>query len=194
MTALSNSPVRTNDRFRRIGVVAAVVLAVAGLLFGAFLLDDGSWAVIWLAYALVGGVILFRSRGNNIGRLLIGIGLCWAWTFVAMVVIERLQSPTSVWVEMLSSVAGYWAWGFLILIPVLFPTGRPSDRFTRWLQVGVMITIGLVSLAEFISQSPKELTGTVSPVSVPLFPEIVEFLLDGGFVLVPLLLVASLRT
>jgi hypothetical protein len=194
LTALSNSPVRTNDRFRRIGVVAAVVLAVAGLLFGAFLLDDGSWAVIWLAYALVGGVILFRSRGNNIGRLLIGIGLCWAWTFVAMVVIERLQSPTSVWVEMLSSVAGYWAWGFLILIPVLFPTGRPSDRFTRWLQVGVMITIGLVSLAEFISQSPKELTGTVSPVSLPLFPEIIEFLLDGGFILVPLLLVASLWT
>jgi hypothetical protein len=169
-----------------------VLLAASGLVAGGLLLDDGWWAFIWVAYPLVGGVILLRSRGNNIGRLLIGIGLCWALTFVAFVVIEPLQPPLNVSLEMLSSIAGYWAWGFLVLIPVLFPSGHPSDRTTRWLRAAVLLTIGVVSLAELISEAPKELTGRVSPIAVPILPEFVEFMLDDGFILVPLLLVASL--
>ncbi len=112
---------------------------------------------------------------------------------IAFLILDRVaDAPGSVWLEMLSSIVGYTAWILFILIPVLFPSGRPSDRFTRALFITlILVLIGVIG-AELISPDPKELTGMTSPLAVSGLAWFARFMLNEGFMIVPVLLVASL--
>ena len=157
------------------------------------MIDDGWWALSWLGYVVVGGVILVKRAGNTIGRLLLAIGFCWSINFGLFYVIDGFAiTPASVWLEMTSSILGYTSWILLVFIPVLFPHGRPTDRLTRWLSWALSFVLLGVVLAELASDIPKELTRLTSPLAVPALAPITGFMLEDGFVLIPILLFASL--
>jgi hypothetical protein len=178
---------------RRILVLIVVVLALAGLAFGAVMVEDGWWFLGWLGYVVVGGMILLKRAGNTVGRLLLAIGFCWSINSVLFYVIDGSPgTPGSVWLEMTSSILGYTSWVFLVLIPVLFPHGRPTDRLTRWLFRALSFVLLGVVVSELVSDTPKELTGLTSPLAVPALAPITEFMLEDGFILIPILLFASL--
>lgn len=191
--ARSPHPVGTPDLPRRILVLILVALTLAGLAFGAFMIADGWWALSWVGYTVVGGVVLMKRAGNTIGRLLLAVGLCWSINFAIFFLLDRFPpAANAVWLEMTSSVLGYTAWILVVMIPVLFPTGNPSDRLTRVLRRSLMFVLLAVVAAELVSDAPKELTGQVSPLAVPALTGFSGFMLDQGFFVIPLLLLTSL--
>jgi hypothetical protein len=198
---------------RRLLVLTVVILTLVGLALGAFAVDDGWWALSWLGYVVVGGVVLMKKSGNTIGRLLLTIGFCWAVNFALFLLMDRFPAtpnsvwpnsvwpnsvwpnsvwPNSVWVEMASSILGYTSWILLVVIPVVFPHGKPTDRLTKWLLRLLTFVLLAVSLAELVSDVPKELTRLTSPLAVPALAPVTSFLLEDGFIVIPVLLLTSL--
>ena len=172
------------------GPSTLLLFALGSLVVGAFLVPDGWWALSWIGYAVVGAVILHRRPGNVIGWLLLLVGLSWGINMMLFLALERF--PNSVWLEMFTHILGYSSWLVLVLIPVLFPSGRPTDRFTAGLCVWLLVLLSVVILAELVSPAPKELTGQVSPLAVPALAALTDFLLDDGFLVVPLSMALSL--
>ncbi|HKX74600.1 MAG TPA: hypothetical protein VJR05_04340 [Acidimicrobiia bacterium] len=172
------------------GPAILLLFALGSLVVGAFLVPDGWWALSWIGYAVVGAVILHRRPGNVIGWLLLLVGLSWGINMMLFLALERF--PNSVWLEMFTHILGYSSWLVLVLIPVLFPSGRPTDRFTAGLCVWLLVLLSVVILAELVSPAPKELTGQVSPLAVPALAALTDFLLDDGFLVVPLSMALSL--
>jgi hypothetical protein len=174
-------------------VLTVVIMSLVGLGLGAFAVDDGWWAMSWLGYVVVGGVVLMKKAGNIIGRLLLAIGFCWAVNFELFLLMERFPTtPNLVWVEMASSILGYASWFLLVAIPIVFPHGKPTDRLTTWLLRSLNFVFLAVSMAELVSDVPKELTGSSSPLAVPALAPAANFLLEDGFIVIPLLLLTSL--
>ena len=191
-------PRGTRESSRRILVLTVVILTLVGLTLGAFAVDDGWWALSWLGYVVVGGVVLMKKAGNTIGRLLLAIGFCWAVNFALFLLMDRFPNtpnsvwPNAVWVETASSILGYTSWILLVVIPVVFPHGKPTDLLTTWLLRSLAFVLLAVSLAELVSDVPKELTRLTSPLAVPALAPVTNFLLEDGFIVIPVLLLTSL--
>jgi signal transduction histidine kinase len=177
---------------RKLLIWTLAVVAVAGLVVGGVFYGDFAWSSGWVGYAIVGALILLKRSDNAIGWLLLVIALAWSVAFVSLVAVDSMDSPSSVWLEMLGSSVGYASWLLLIMVPVLFPTGRPSDRWTRILRTALLVVLGLVIVSEFLSSQPKETSGLVSPLAVPSLAGITRFMIEDGFVIVPVLLFVSL--
>jgi signal transduction histidine kinase len=176
---------------RKILIWTLASIAVTGLVAGGVFYGDFAWSLGWVAYALVGALILLKRPENAIGWLLLAIGMTWPIAFFCLFAVERSASP-SVWLEMLASSVGYTGWLLMIMVPVLFPTGSPSDRWTRFLRTALFVVLGLVIVSEFLSSQPKETSGLVSPLAVPWLAGFTRFMIEDGFVMVPLLLFVSL--
>ena len=178
---------------RKILIWTLAGVALAGLIAGALLVTDGwVWTMGWAGYAIVGALILLKGSKNAIGWLLLAISLAWSLDFIMLLNVGRIASPFAVWVEMAGLSVGYAAWLLLIMVPVLFPTGRPTDRFTSALRMILFVMLGVVVISEFLSSRPKATTGLVSPLAVPALNGFTRFIIDDGFLIVPLLLVAAL--
>jgi hypothetical protein len=56
----------------------------------------------------------------------------------------------------------------------------------------MLVIWGAVVVAELVSDAPKEITGLISPLAVPSLSGFSAFMLDQGFLLIPLLLLVAL--
>jgi signal transduction histidine kinase len=177
---------------RKILIWTLAFVVVAGLVAGGVFYGDFAWSAGWVGYGLVGALILLKRPDNAIGWLLLAIALAWSVTFICLIAVDNMDSPSSVWLEMLGSSVGYAGWLLLIMVPVLFPTGKPSDRWTRFLRTALFVVLGMVIVSEFLSSEPKETSGLVSPLAVPSLAGITRFIIEDGFLIVPLLLFVSL--
>ena len=178
---------------RKILIWTLAVLALAGLILGAFLIEDGwVWTMGWAGYAIVGALILLKGSKNAIGWLLLAISLAWSLDVMVFTALEAFESPSAVWIEMLGASIGYAAWLLMIMVPVLFPTGRPADRFSSVLRSTLWVVLGVVVVSEFLSTTPKDTTGLISPLAVPALSGFTHLVINDGFIIVPLLLVPAL--
>jgi hypothetical protein len=119
-----------------------------------------------LEFAVVAALILARQPRNAIGWLLLGPAALGLLTAIAepilLGVTEAAPTPTvplllAVWFD-------GWGWLLLIfpilLIPLLFPTGRPPSPRWRWVVVYALVLAGI-----FVGLS--SLTRKLTPVNAP---------------------------
>jgi MFS family permease len=126
--------------------------------------------IAFAMFGVVGALITSRAR-NRIGALLLwGAGMTAA-SFVASEATTYLvehgttSGPAVVTLALLSSVG--WAIGILpviMLLPLLFPDGRPPSRAWRPLVWLILGTLGFLTIAIVIGE--PRLTGSVESASV----------------------------
>lgn len=180
---------------RRAPWLVLVAVGSAGLILGSFT-PDGWWALSWLGYPIVGGVLVWKQPQNAIGRLLVGIGLGWGINFILEELISRsLASPSVVWLELLSEPIGMLPWLLLINLILVFPSGRATTTTTRFLQPVVVVVGVLLLVAVFVDPTPLDVSGAVSPLAVEALEVPAAFFLEEpGFLMVPLTLLLGLAS
>jgi len=170
-----------------------VTVGLVGLILGSFT-PEGWWAMSWLGYSIVGGVLVWKQPGNLIGRLLVGIGLGWGVNFILEELINRaLASPSVVWLELLSEPVGMLPWLFLIDLTLIFPSGQARTVTTRWLRRILVLVGAVLFVCVVVDPAPLDFSGFTSPLAIEASRGFTNFVLqEQGFVIVPLLLVFGL--
>jgi hypothetical protein len=154
-------------------------------------ISDALGFVSFLAFPLVGALIVSRQPRNPIGWICLADGLLWMFNGVTdsyyrygVAKPGAVPSPVAV-----GTLANQWLWvptiGLLgIYLLLLFPDGRlPSSRWRplAWLS-GVMIV--LLSVTEGLAPGPLENQGGVrNPFGLESFP----WLADAALIMLPLL-------
>lgn len=164
------------DSKRRIRwFVPALIIAIALVqVFGLTRLDYTSaadyeqilWSVVILVFAVVAGLILSRERKNLIGWLLIMPPLmATIQVILDYFFLEEVQAATTLTTStFLYLWFGGWSWWLLIgpilLILILFPTGRLISKNWRWavatLGAGFVLFLFIVTF----SAEAEDLEGT----------------------------------
>jgi hypothetical protein len=133
-----------------LGLSAALIAAAAFLVRGAptdvpglevATAEDVADAVLFLAFPLVGGLILARQPGNLLGWTFCFVGLCHELNLFAgsYSTYATFTNPGSLPAPRLLSLVSDMLIVptvvlLVVLVPLLFPTGRPPTR--RWWAVG----------------------------------------------------------
>jgi hypothetical protein len=189
----------------------AVFLAAVAATLALVAFDGGSsddlYAVPVVGFAIVGAVVATRERANPVGWLLLVTAVTFALGNLAYCYVRTPGHPGVVAVAWFAD----WTWIIwlsiaVILLPLLFPTGRPLTP--RW-----RIVVGVVGVAVVLSivgegLRPGELdveTSPPTPIYNPLgvggpWDDVVEvfavlgaFLFVSGVVLAAVCLVLRLR-
>jgi hypothetical protein len=177
----------------RVAVLAALFVALTGIAASIALIDGGWWAAGWLGYPIVGAAILWRSPRNAIGWLLVVIGVSWAISSFGLALLTlRPSLPGGVWIEMGTAILGYTAFLSMVLVTVVFPTGSPATAAGRVLRAFLVMLWVAVGAAELLDTSPKELTGVSSPLAAPALSIFSGWMLNSGFILVPIAILLAL--
>ncbi len=131
-------------------VLTAVFRPLSDLLSGA---DQSApsqlvmFTAIGFIFAATGAFVIWRT-GNRVGWVLLGIGVCLSVLWLGLVLHAR--QVEGVELGALAQLVAVWvgfAWVpalFLlaVVLPLLFPTGRPPGRVWRW--VAVVAGVGMV--------------------------------------------------
>lgn len=139
-------------------------------------------------FGLVGALLLFRRPEHPLGWLLAGIGalalLGGAATEFALATARAGGSASAFlgWAVWFAN----WFWfpvlgGVLVLLPLLFPDGRPPTSRWRWVAVvGAVAIIGLTAGSARQERYETTLLGEIAPVENPIgvegFPKTEAFL------------------
>lgn len=142
------------------------------------------WGLVaWSGYPVVGWLILRSHPGHGVGLVMLAIGAAWGLAFVP----HLAEGRDSVWVELLGEAAGYQAWTLMMLLVVLFPSGRPVTRLGRaafTAVVALAVVIGVLSVVGPAATS----SGEPNPLAVPGLDAFSEWIFNDGFFVVPLVL------
>ncbi|HSG86261.1 MAG TPA: hypothetical protein VLA23_07970 [Candidatus Limnocylindrales bacterium] len=130
------------------------------------------------AVGLMGGVIVYRRRGNRVGWVLLLVGLMSAIQFVVdlapllVIHLGGAGTPAETWASWLSNaiwVPSVSLIGYLLLI---YPDGRPPDG--RWSALGpLLVVIAILTLVTILA-TPGDLRnypGIANPTGLPGLPE-----------------------
>ncbi len=147
--------------------------------------------IAWIAYPVVGGMILWKRAGNTIGQLLLVTGLCMETTGVAQQLFSERLDQVPVSLEVVASIAGYLGWITLIAIVNVFPTGRATSPLTRAIN-RVLIALGVLMAFTAVAGSEPLSSGRANPFQLHRLDWLTGWLLNSGFFLVPTLMVLSL--
>jgi hypothetical protein len=137
--------------------VVTVVLLVASVVFSPLdgtsgvgrVLASFVFVAVMSALPTVGGVVLVRRPGNNVGRLLVATGPSWAMLLAAGAAAHRLVDtgdrlpgqPVWNWFE---GWVGFVSFNALLpMLMLVFPTGRLLSR--RWAGAVAVVVTGSVS-------------------------------------------------
>ena len=185
---------RTSTVRRYAGALAgALGVALTGV--GAFFDPHGSgWGLAWVAYPLVGGLILWRRPGNLIGWLLVGIGVTLGANLWVGVYVDGSRGPGPVAVELVAAAVSPLAFIMLIALTALFPSGRTTTRSTR-VVVRTAGALSVVIVAAFALGQPLQqdgATGRPNPWAVPSLEPLTAALTGAGFAIVPFLMAVSM--
>jgi hypothetical protein len=128
------------------------------------------------AFGLVGALLIYRRPGHRLGWLLTGIGvlaLLGASANEYVLAVTRAGASASdlvVWLVWLSN----WFWwpvvgGVFVLLPLLFPDGRPPTARWRWVAVlGVVAILGLVLSSAVQERYEATILGEIPSIENPL--------------------------
>jgi hypothetical protein len=183
-------PLRLRALVAALGLGSAVTL----LTLAAVDPTGSTWALVWVAYAVMAVWVLWRLPGNRIGWFMLAIALVFTGvTLVNWLVIGPLSSG-SVWIELLSPVLGGAGWLTFLLMVTLFPDGTATSRSQRWLVNTGWFLMVMGALVSLTSSSPLPDTGRLGPLAdAPLADVSHAVGVVGGFLLTvfPLLVLAS---
>lgn len=140
------------------GVAAAVLCAITAVL--ALQSSSGQaagpsaalWPVPFAAMAVVGALVSSRRSDNPTGWLFLGAGLLMVGNaFTQSYANYSLASPDLLPATHFAAWLAFWTWipatMLIAMILVLFPTGRPRNRFWRWVVRGEVVLLGAICLA-----------------------------------------------
>jgi hypothetical protein len=163
-------------------VVAASSLAMYIVLA---LGEGDAWGVVaWSGYPIVGWLILRSHQTHGVGLVMLGIGAVWALAFLPHVAAAWSEN---VWFDLLGSAAGYQAWSLMMMLVVLFPSGRPVTRLGRATFASIVILMAFVGLMSVVGPAASE-SGQTNPLAVPALGPFSDWLFGDGFFVVPLLI------
>lgn len=129
---------RTNTFLRAVALLTALVSAV--ILVVAAIRSDG-WALSWLGFSVVGGLILRSRQRNTTGWLLLSIGVAMSIGFITLAAGRVGAYPLLEWLDWISFVVPALV-GLLLLT---FPSGGiPSPRWRPVVVIAGAATAGLV--------------------------------------------------
>ncbi len=178
----------------RAAVLANFVLVGLAVAFAVvdgrtFVLGDALFLLVTVlavaGISVVGSLIVRREPRNLVGWVLLGSSLGLAAQSAAFDYISLSQERFALGLPATVPVAWVDNWlmipsliGLVIIVPLLFPTGRlPSPR---WRPVGVLAVIGITvtTVGSALAPGPLQVGGIDNPVSVHLAHPIVD--IAGG--------------
>ncbi len=152
--------------------VISGLIAVTHIRFDArATLNAASYAVLMLGFSAIGILIVRREPRNAIG---------WLFCATPLLVSVSVGGGTiAIWMGPEhadlpgAAVPGWfslWAWpiglvGFLLLLPLLFPDGRPPGGRWRWLLRIDLVGLGLIAAA-LMAQPGEMFNGVTNPLGV----------------------------
>jgi signal transduction histidine kinase len=167
-----------------IGPAAAALLGAAGAVLSAAVAATAAIAVnetlialVVVAYATVGLVILARHPGHRVGRLMTLGAMIWGLSEGVLALSENaVRDGSHSSVAALGVVVGTTGRGFgwlllVVVLPQIFPDGDPVDspRLRRLGRVGTVLSLGVLTVVSLFSPSPIDtrLHGVTNPIGVP---------------------------
>lgn len=171
--------------------LAGVALVGIGVAFIGALLEpvgDGRiealWVLSWVGFPVVGAVVGARRPGNRVGWLLLGMGfgigvglLAESYALLFGVGPDLGSVPVAVWWAV-AIVGFHSAFGFIPLLVLYFPDGRPGDRVATWLTRTFVTLLTLNGLAWLVRADASVSGGAVFP--NPLAPPVLGDLADAA--------------
>jgi hypothetical protein len=174
---------------RRIGITVLALAAIGGMvsasLFGPLAAtNDALWPLSWIAWPIVGWVILLRRPGNRIGMACLGIGLVWGLAFALQSMTLDVPAEAAAWIELAYTVVGVLPWAIIIWLLTAFPTGDYQGRFERLVGRAAYVVTGVAMAAFLLGPVPLSDTGLENPIAVPELEALAVVTNDSGFYLI----------
>jgi hypothetical protein len=174
----------------RRGLLAAYTLIAAASLatYVALAVIGGAadlWSLMaWSGYPVVGWLILRSHPRHGVGLIMVGIGAAWALASVPYL----LGGPSpSVWLQLLESAVGFMAPTLMMLLVVLYPSGRLVTRLGRAAFAVVVSFSGFLGVISIVGPAETE-TGQVNPLLIPAAGPTHDWLFETQSLILPLVL------
>lgn len=142
--------------------------------------DGLVWAVPFLVFAAVGGLIAVRQSGNRIGWLLVGVSLLQGAGLLSSSLLRYVYAATPGlgavgWLELVANSLSIVGSGLLAFVLLTFPDGKLLSPRWRWL-VGVVILFLAVSIADLAASPQPPLPGglPISPLANPAWARLLD--------------------
>jgi len=149
--------------------------------------NNGLWDLVaWGGFPLVGAIILSSRRGNRIGWLFLLIGI--GWTLSDALSLPIVLNAVPGWAEAMITSGQSMIWLALVLIVLLFPTGRVETRLGRaivWLLLAVFV---VAVFFQMVNAAPLSITGRPNPLAIESLAQISAWVAGPMFFTVPVLL------
>src|SRR5437899_8589267 len=152
---------------------------------------DVIWGIPYVAFALVGAIIIRRQPANGIGWMLSGIGLCMGLAGAELNVLRLLYASPNLrglvpWLMVLQPAA-LVAFGLIVLLVLTFPDGRlPSPRW-KWFLIFLALFLGVVAVDQVVTPVQQTSGLPVSALANPDLARVLDpltsFNLNGAFLL-----------
>ncbi len=182
-------------------IVTSIGKVDAPASWGSSLLGEYAFAVVVLAFPLVGLAVLVRQPRNRVGWLLEVVGLSWALPGLidAYAHYGLVVAPGSVpGPEVAAAVnEGSWTWGILTMgvdLILLFPDGHlpgPRWRVVAWLAgaAAVLAPVAITLAPGTLEEAP--VPGIVNPLAIEALEPVVLAMSAVSLPLVPICIVAA---
>jgi hypothetical protein len=170
-------------------VVALVVLSISGIVMAMFRgplagTSDSLWPMVWIAWPIVGGVILLKKPGNRIGIACLAIGGIWGVMFGLQAVVLDVPPAVGAWMELTYTVFGVLPWLVIAWILAHFPTGWSRGRLERIVSRAAWLIGAWGMLGFLLSPLPLTDTGLSNPLGGADLPVLSTITSDSAFFLV----------
>ena len=171
---------------RKVLLTALVLLAVGGTLMGMFYgplaeTSDQLWPASWMAWPVVGWIILMRRPGNRIGMACLAVGLVWGFSFGLQSIVLDVQPEAAAWIELVYTILGVVPWLIIVWLLTTFPTGEYAGRLERFVGRALIVVGSLAVIGFVLSPVPLTDTGLDNPLGVEL-SSVLNFITgDTGF-------------
>ena len=182
---------------RRSLITLAMIVATVGILTGfvggALSGGDEFWPLTWLAWALVGFIILWQRPGNRVGRAMMAVGLAWGVSFAFLTLSHHFEGDAATWAELVNALFGVVPWLGIIVLVLIYPSGAAETRLERVI-LRATLAVGAVVLVGFtVDSKPMVETGSPSPLAVPWLSGVASIVTsDQSFLVVIVLVVAAI--
>jgi hypothetical protein len=159
-------------------LVAAAVLAVGNTATAEASRAEFLWVLSWLGFGLVGALLASRRPENPIGWILLGIPfLLYLGLLLSEYTVRGLvTAPGSLPLALVAGWVSKWCLvpviGLLLLLLLLFPSGRIESRWMRRTAGATVVVV--VVLAGLIAIEPRPIRGDLdiaNPLAVTAFTE-----------------------
>jgi hypothetical protein len=174
---------------RRIVVTVLALAAILGIFAGMLggplaATNDALWPLSWIAWPIVGWVILDRRPGNRIGIACLAIGVVWGISFALESIVLGVPVTAAAWIELVYTVLGVTPWLIIVWLLTTFPTGDYQGRLERFVGRAVFVVGGVAMTAFLLGPVPLDDTGLENPMAQPALEELTVITNESGFFLV----------